>query len=83
VFAKTEALANDRVSARFHNVVARHDAGQRVPLPLVISLLVLGTLAFGLIAPNAMQGAMQPLPQIAGASICWRSGSDAPTRSAN
>ena len=37
------------------------------PLPLVISLLVLGTLAFGLIAPNAMQGAMQPLPQIAGA----------------
>ena len=38
-----------------------------MPLPLVISLLVLGTLAFGLIAPNAMQGAMQPLPQIAGA----------------
>lgn len=40
----------------------------RMPLPLVISLLVLGTLAFGLIAPNAMQGAMQPLPQIAGAA---------------
>jgi DHA1 family bicyclomycin/chloramphenicol resistance-like MFS transporter len=39
-----------------------------MPLPLVISLLVLGTLAFGLIAPNAMQGAMQPLPQIAGAA---------------
>jgi DHA1 family bicyclomycin/chloramphenicol resistance-like MFS transporter len=39
-----------------------------MPLPLVISLLVLGNLAFGLIAPNAMQGAMQPLPQIAGAT---------------
>ena len=39
-----------------------------MPLPLVILLLVLGTLAFGLIAPNAMQGAMQPLPQIAGAT---------------
>jgi len=39
-----------------------------MPLPLVISLLILGTLAFGLIAPNAMQGAMQPLPQIAGAA---------------
>jgi MFS transporter, DHA1 family, multidrug resistance protein len=38
-----------------------------MPLPLVILLLVLGTLAFGLIAPNAMQGAMQPLPEIAGA----------------
>jgi MFS transporter, DHA1 family, multidrug resistance protein len=36
--------------------------------PPVISLLVLGTLAFGLIAPNAMQAAMQPLPQIAGAA---------------
>ena len=33
-----------------------------MPLALVISLLVLGTFAFGLIAPNAMQGAMQPLP---------------------
>jgi DHA1 family bicyclomycin/chloramphenicol resistance-like MFS transporter len=41
--------------------------GDWMPLPLVIVLLVLGTLAFGLIAPNAMQGAMQPLPQIAGA----------------
>jgi MFS transporter, DHA1 family, multidrug resistance protein len=39
-----------------------------MPLPLVIPLLVLGNLAFGLIAPNAMQGAMQPLPQIAGAA---------------
>jgi hypothetical protein len=39
-----------------------------MPLALVISLLVLGTFAFGLIAPNAMQGAMQPLPQIAGAA---------------
>jgi MFS transporter, DHA1 family, multidrug resistance protein len=39
-----------------------------MPFALVISLLVLGTFAFGLIAPNAMQGAMQPLPQIAGAA---------------
>jgi DHA1 family bicyclomycin/chloramphenicol resistance-like MFS transporter len=39
-----------------------------MPLALVISLLVLGTFAFGLIAPNAMHGAMQPLPQIAGAA---------------
>ena len=39
-----------------------------MPLALVISLLVLGTFAFGLIAPNAMQGAMEPLPQIAGAA---------------
>jgi MFS transporter, DHA1 family, multidrug resistance protein len=39
-----------------------------MPLTLVIPLLVLGTLAFGLIAPNAMQAAMQPLPQIAGAA---------------
>src|ERR1700736_736512 len=39
-----------------------------MPLPLFISILVLGNLAFGLIAPNAMQGAMQPLPQIAGAA---------------
>jgi MFS transporter, DHA1 family, multidrug resistance protein len=37
-------------------------------MALVISLLVLGTFAFGLIAPNAMQGAMQPLLQIAGAA---------------
>jgi DHA1 family bicyclomycin/chloramphenicol resistance-like MFS transporter len=36
-----------------------------MPLPVVISLLVLVTLAFGLVAPNAMEGAMQPLPQIA------------------
>jgi MFS transporter, DHA1 family, multidrug resistance protein len=39
-----------------------------MPLALVISLLVLANFAFGLIAPNAMQGAMQPLPQIAGAA---------------
>jgi MFS transporter, DHA1 family, multidrug resistance protein len=40
----------------------------RMPLAPVISLLVLANFAFGLIAPNAMQGAMQPLPQIAGAA---------------
>jgi MFS transporter, DHA1 family, multidrug resistance protein len=39
-----------------------------MPFALVIPLLVLATFAFGLIAPNAMQGAMQPLPQIAGAA---------------
>jgi len=39
-----------------------------MPLALVIPLLVLGTFAFGLIAPNAMQAAMQPLPQVAGAA---------------
>jgi DHA1 family bicyclomycin/chloramphenicol resistance-like MFS transporter len=39
-----------------------------MPLPPVIALLVVGNFAFGLIAPNAMQGAMQPLPQIAGAA---------------
>src|SRR5260370_19907642 len=39
-----------------------------MPLPLLISLLVRGNLAFGLTAPNAMKGAMQPLPQIAGAA---------------
>jgi DHA1 family bicyclomycin/chloramphenicol resistance-like MFS transporter len=39
-----------------------------MPLSVVISLLILGSLAFGLIAPNAMAGAMQPLPQIAGAA---------------
>jgi DHA1 family bicyclomycin/chloramphenicol resistance-like MFS transporter len=39
-----------------------------MPLAVVISLLILGNFAFGLIAPNAMQGAMQPLPQIAGAA---------------
>jgi DHA1 family bicyclomycin/chloramphenicol resistance-like MFS transporter len=40
-----------------------------MPLALVISLLIVATFAFGLIAPNAMQGAMQPLPQIAGAAV--------------
>ncbi len=39
-----------------------------MPLNVVIPLLVVGNFAFGLIAPNAMQGAMQPLPQIAGAA---------------
>jgi DHA1 family bicyclomycin/chloramphenicol resistance-like MFS transporter len=39
-----------------------------MPLAFVVVLLVLGNFAFGLIAPNAMQGAMQPLPQIAGAA---------------
>jgi DHA1 family bicyclomycin/chloramphenicol resistance-like MFS transporter len=39
-----------------------------MPLSVVICLLILGSLAFGLIAPNSMQGAMQPLPQIAGAA---------------
>jgi MFS transporter, DHA1 family, multidrug resistance protein len=39
-----------------------------MPLPVVISLLILATAAFGLVAPNAMEGAMQPLPQIAGAA---------------
>jgi DHA1 family bicyclomycin/chloramphenicol resistance-like MFS transporter len=39
-----------------------------MPLALVISLLIVGNFAFGLIAPNAMQGAMQPLPQIAGSA---------------
>ena len=39
-----------------------------MPLAPVISLLVLSNFAFGLIAPNAMQGAMQPLPQVAGAA---------------
>jgi DHA1 family bicyclomycin/chloramphenicol resistance-like MFS transporter len=39
-----------------------------MPLAPVISLLIVANFAFGLIAPNAMQGAMQPLPQIAGAA---------------
>jgi MFS transporter, DHA1 family, multidrug resistance protein len=39
-----------------------------MPLPLVIPLLVLGNLAFGLIMPNAIERAMQPLPEIAGAA---------------
>lgn len=39
-----------------------------MPLMLVISLLVLSNLAFGLIMPNAMERAMEPLPQIAGAA---------------
>jgi DHA1 family bicyclomycin/chloramphenicol resistance-like MFS transporter len=39
-----------------------------MPLAVVISVLIVDNLAFGLIAPNAMQAAMQPLPQIAGAA---------------
>jgi MFS transporter, DHA1 family, multidrug resistance protein len=39
-----------------------------MPLAIVISVLIVDNLAFGLIAPNAMQAAMQPLPQIAGAA---------------
>lgn len=39
-----------------------------MPFSLFISLLVLANLACGLIVPNAMQGAMQPLPQIAGSA---------------
>jgi DHA1 family bicyclomycin/chloramphenicol resistance-like MFS transporter len=39
-----------------------------MPLASVISLLVLCNFAFGLITPNAIQGAMQPLPRIAGAA---------------
>jgi DHA1 family bicyclomycin/chloramphenicol resistance-like MFS transporter len=37
-------------------------------LPVVIPLLVLCNLAFGLIMPNAIERAMQPLPEIAGAA---------------
>ncbi len=36
------------------------------PLPLIIFLTIAFTFAFGLIAPNSMNGVMQPLPQIAG-----------------
>jgi len=39
-----------------------------IPLTFVISLLVLGNFAFRLTAPNTMQGAMEPFPQIAGAA---------------
>jgi MFS transporter, DHA1 family, multidrug resistance protein len=39
-----------------------------MPLASVVPLLILCNFAFGLIAPNAMQGAMQPLPRIAGAA---------------
>jgi DHA1 family bicyclomycin/chloramphenicol resistance-like MFS transporter len=37
------------------------------PLAVFLPVLVLATLSFGLVAPNAMQAAMQPLPEIAGA----------------
>jgi MFS transporter, DHA1 family, multidrug resistance protein len=38
-----------------------------VPLPLVVSLLLVVALAFGLSLPNAWNATMHPLPQIAGA----------------
>ena len=62
--------ADDRLGARGgrRNVATDHDAGRLDAARSVISLLVLANFAFGLIAPNAMQGAMQPLPQIAGAA---------------
>jgi hypothetical protein len=48
-----------------------------MPLPVVIPQLVLANVAFGLIMPNAMERAMQPLPQIAGAAgSCYRLHSD-------
>ena len=37
-----------------------------MPLSFVIPLMIVVTLAFGLVAPNAMSAAMQPLPEIAG-----------------
>jgi DHA1 family bicyclomycin/chloramphenicol resistance-like MFS transporter len=39
-----------------------------MPLPLVVPLMILSSLGCGLIAPNATEGAMQPLPEIAGAT---------------
>src|SRR3979490_3237754 len=39
-----------------------------MPLPLLISLAAPGTRASGLPAPNALQGARPPFPQIAGAA---------------
>jgi DHA1 family bicyclomycin/chloramphenicol resistance-like MFS transporter len=39
-----------------------------MPLTVVIPQLVLANAAFGLIMPNAMERAMQPLPSIAGAA---------------
>jgi DHA1 family bicyclomycin/chloramphenicol resistance-like MFS transporter len=38
-----------------------------MPFGIVIAILAVNNFAFGLIAPNAMQGVMHPLPQIAGA----------------
>jgi DHA1 family bicyclomycin/chloramphenicol resistance-like MFS transporter len=37
-----------------------------VPLPLVVSLLVVVAVSFGLIIPNVIRATMHPLPQIAG-----------------
>jgi DHA1 family bicyclomycin/chloramphenicol resistance-like MFS transporter len=36
-------------------------------VPALVTILVVGTMGFGLIAPNAMHAAMQPLPDDAGA----------------
>ena len=48
--------------------VALLELGGWMPLPPMLALLVTANLAFGLIVPNAMQRAMKPLPQIAGAA---------------
>ena len=37
-----------------------------VTLPLALPLVMLVSMAFGLVMPNAMHGAMHPLPQLAG-----------------
>jgi len=39
-----------------------------MPFGLVISILIINNFCFGLIAPNAMQEAMEPFPQLAGAA---------------
>ena len=39
-----------------------------MPFGLVISILIINNSSFGLIAPNAMQEAMEPFPQLAGAA---------------
>jgi len=39
-----------------------------MPFGLVISILIVNNFSFGLIAPNAMQEAMEPFPQLAGAA---------------
>jgi DHA1 family bicyclomycin/chloramphenicol resistance-like MFS transporter len=38
-----------------------------MPFALVISILIINNFSFGLIVPNAMQEAMEPFPQLAGA----------------
>lgn len=54
-------LAVVTATALHHNDAGRLDAACWV-------ISVLGNFAFGLIVPNATEGAMQPLPQIAGAA---------------